>query len=95
MYKAGLFSPSQQNHDGQQNQKINKKQKFKNLQIFQTDIQAEPWNPLKWFKKKKWTDYQNFTSDDAMYFPFFKFASSRFARTSDQKHHSDNLKFNK
>lgn len=47
MYKAGLFSPSQQNHAGQQNQKINKNQQFKNLQIFQTDIQAEPWNPLK------------------------------------------------
>lgn len=26
---------------------------FKNLQIFQTDIQAEPWNPLKWSNKTK------------------------------------------
>lgn len=74
MYKAGLFSPPQENHAGQQNQKINKKQHFENLQNFQTDRQAQSWNPLKRSnnnkKKGKWVNYQNFTFDDTMYLPF-------------------------
>lgn len=77
----GLFSPPQKNHAGQQNQKANKKQHFKNLQIFQIDIQA---NIIKWWilssdqtrnKNGKWTDYQNFTCDDAMFFPFLNLFS--------------------
>jgi len=89
--RQGSSSPPQSNCAGQQNQKVSKKQHFKNLQIFQVDIQADTMKSPQVVKceTKTVSELTTRISSAMRHHCTFHFL------ICSQKHHSENLKFNK